>query len=140
MGIDLKFGINKNIKIPMELKRRCTKAILNAAFETVSAANIAVTVVPKFAPIKNENTLLKGIALLATSGTNKEVVIELDCTAIVNTTPQKKVSTGLENTYFSIFSSVLPTIANLKYNMSSLMDTNNSKMDTNIPIQGILEN
>lgn len=68
-----------------------------AASDLKIAANSAVMVVPILAPIINGNTDESETFLVATSGTESEVVIELDCKAPVNSNPHEKDLKGLLN-------------------------------------------
>ena len=72
-------------------------ARLTAASDLNIAANNAVMVVPMFAPIIKGNTDDNETFRVATRGTEREVVIELDCKAPVNNTPQENDLKGLLN-------------------------------------------
>jgi len=89
MGIFRIDFIGKNIKTPIMLNNRCAVAMLIAASFLKIAAIKAVIVVPIFAPKINGNASLALMRPIATTGTNKEVVTELDCIDAVSNTPHK---------------------------------------------------
>ena len=70
--------IGKKIITPIALKVKCATAILTAASFLNKAARIAVNVVPMLAPKINGKAFLIFIFPTATTGTNNEVVTELD--------------------------------------------------------------
>lgn len=70
-------------------------ARLTAASDLKIAANSAVIVVPILAPIMKGKTDDKGTFLVATSGTESDVVIELDCKAPVIRRPHENDLKGL---------------------------------------------
>ena len=72
-------------------------ARLTAASDLKIAASKAVMVVPMLAPIIKGNTEESETFLVATSGTESDVVMELDCKAPVNSNPHEKDLKGLLN-------------------------------------------
>jgi hypothetical protein len=83
-------------------------ARLTAASDLNIAASSAVMVVPIFAPMIKGNTEESVTFLVATSGTDKEVVMELDCRAPVSNNPHEKDLKGLLNIYDFILSFDFP--------------------------------
>lgn len=79
------------------MKTRWAMARLIAASDLNIAASNAVMVVPIFAPIIKGKTEESETFLVATSGTDREVVMELDCSAPVNSNPHEKDLSGLLN-------------------------------------------
>ena len=78
------------MQVPIKLKRKWTRAILNAASDLLKAAINAVIVVPILAPTIYGNILPKCILPVAPNGTIIEVVIELDCIPAVKIVPRPK--------------------------------------------------
>lgn len=74
---------------PKRLNTKCTIAIVTAASFLNIAASNAVIVVPIFAPKMNGNACFILILPVATTGTIREVVTELDCNAMVTMVPKK---------------------------------------------------
>ena len=64
--------------------------MLMAASDRLNAAKSAVMVVPILAPIIKGNEVVRDTRPEATSGTIREVVMELDCTPAVTSVPQPK--------------------------------------------------
>jgi len=77
-GIFLPALNGRKINTPIELNKKCTIASVRAASDLKSAAKKAVKVVPILAPIINGKAFFNEIRFVATRGTIREVVIELD--------------------------------------------------------------
>lgn len=103
-GIFLKKGKGKNIAIPTRLNSKWAMAMLNAASDFKIAASKAVMVVPRLMPIINGNAFFKDTFPVATMGTIREVVTELDCTAAVKTAPHANDFSGFLKTNCPNFS------------------------------------
>ena len=80
---------------PIRLNNKWTMARLTAASDLKMAAISAVIVVPIFAPMIKGNTESSDTFLVATRGTDSEVVIELDCRAPVKSNPHENDLYGL---------------------------------------------
>ena len=103
IGTERRAGIGKIRSTPIKLNSKWAKAMLKAASVCERAAINAVKVVPMFAPIKKGKALLIDILLVATNGTIKDEVTELDCTAAVRPIPHDNDRKGLLKTTCSIF-------------------------------------
>ena len=91
------FARGRKINTPIKLKIKWAMARLTAASDLKIAASSAVMVVPILAPIINGNTEESDTFRVATRGTDREVVMELDCKAPVNNNPHEKDLNGLLN-------------------------------------------
>ena len=102
------YGSKKKTITPVRLNRKCTMAKLIAASDWKTAASKAVKVVPMLAPIMNWKAFLIFTLPVATSGTIKEVVRELDCETEVMIRPHENARYLFLKTIFSNRSLVLP--------------------------------
>ena len=92
---DVRLDINT---VPDTLNKRCTTAMVSPAAALASvaanAASKAVTVVPTLAPSVTGNASLSLSTPAPASGTKSDVVIELDWTITVATTPTTMAMTA----------------------------------------------
>ena len=96
------------------MKQRWEKATVTATLFCVAmAANIAVNVVPMFAPMVYGKICLTEIRPAPASGMIREVVTELLWTKAVIRIPKMKPNTSFRKRYLSIITSILVSIIDL---------------------------
>lgn len=124
----------------MALNKRWAKAMVMPAIFPVNAASMAVTVVPRFAPIVIGSTASTVVMPDATIGTNIDVVMELDWTIAVNIRPAKiairpllpKILPNIISALFAVLDFIIFTIKN------SVVNNNiNARISINTPVAAV---